>query len=112
MRALVSHILSKRKVWVQTLQSLLGFLAFATRIIPIGQVFSKRLYKAIVGFNSPYHFLRDASQLFSDLLVWDEILASYNGCSFWQTPFCDASAILLFTDAAGSIDYGVFWRGH
>lgn len=90
-----------------TLQDL---LAFATRIIPIGRVFSKRLYKAIGGFKSPYHFLR-ITKLVSDLLVWDEFLASYNGCSFWQTPFCDASAISLFTDAGGSIGYGVFWQG-
>lgn len=112
LRFMISFVLSKPKVTVRTLQSLLGLLAFATRIIPMGRVFSKRLYRAIAGCRSPNHFVRINSSLVSDLLVWNDFFSSYNGRSFWQTPFQDNSVVSLFTDAAGSTGYGAFYQGH
>lgn len=97
---LVSFIISKPKVTLGT--SLLGLLAFATWVIAAGRVFSKRLYKVLAGLKNPHHFVRISSDLREDLKVWDCFLASYNACSYWQTPFCDASVISLFTDASGS----------
>lgn len=68
-RYMVAFVLSKSKVTVRNLQPLLDILAFATRIIPISRVFSKRLYRAIAGFKSLRHFMRITSALISDLLV-------------------------------------------
>lgn len=105
---LVSFVIKKKKVTLRTLQSLLGLLAFATRVIAVGRVFSKRLYKALSGLKNPRHFV----WISSDLRVWDCFSASFNGHSFWQSPFCDTSAISLFTNASGSCGYGVYWNGH
>lgn len=112
LRFMISFVLSKPKVTVRTLQALLGLLAFATRIIPIGRVFSKRLYKAISGYKSQNHYVRITSSLVSDLLVWNDFFMSYNGRSFWQTPFQNALVIILFTDATGNSGYGAFYQGH
>lgn len=67
---LVDFVISKEKVVLRTLQSLLGLLAFASRVIPIGRVFSKRLYRSISGIKSPYHFVRITASLRAGLLVW------------------------------------------
>lgn len=63
------------------------------------EFFSKRLYKALAGFENPHNFVRISSDLREDLTVWECFLVSFNGCSFWLSPFCDASAsaISLFT---------------
>lgn len=109
---LVDFVMSKKKVVLRTLQSLLGLLAFASRVIPMGRVFSKRLYRSISGIKSPYHFVRITASLRADLLVWKQFLSSFNGCSFWQEPFCTSEALNLFTDAAGAVGYGAYWQGH
>lgn len=61
----------------------------------VGRVFSKRLYEALAGLKNHCHCVRISSDLRVDL-----------------TPFCDASAISLFTGASCSFGYSVFWNGH
>lgn len=60
----------------------------------------------------PRHFVRISADLREDLKVWDCFLVSFNGCCFWKSPFCNVSALPLFTDASGACGYGVFWDGH
>lgn len=104
---LIDFACSKHKV-LKTLQSLLGLLAYASRVIPVGRVFSRRLYMSDSGIKSPFHFVR----IREDLVVWKTFLAGFNGCSFWQAPFCSNVERNLFTDASGSIGYGTYWQGH
>lgn len=42
----------------------------------------------------------------ADLLVWDELLASYNERSLWMALVVYAFNIDLYTDAAGSFGCG------
>lgn len=42
-------LLRKKKVLLRERQKLLGLLAFATRILPVGRIFSRWLYFAISG---------------------------------------------------------------
>lgn len=112
LRFLVSFVISRPKVTLRTLQSLSGLLAFTTRVIAVGGVYCKSLYKALTGLKNPRHFVCITSALRENLRVWDCFLASFNGRSYWQSPFCDASAISLFTDAFRYFGYSVFWNGH
>lgn len=111
-RILLDFILFKCKVKLRVLQSLLGLLAFASRVLPMGRVFSKRLYHAISGISSPFHFVQITSGIRDDLKVWRRFLSTFNGNCLWQAPFCSASALHLQTDAAGSCGYGAYWDGH
>lgn len=104
-QALLVFVMSRRKVRLKFLQSLLGLLAFASRIMPMGRVFTKRLYRAISGITYQSHFVRITSALVADLRVWLDFLRTFNGCSLWQFSFLPASALKFFTDAAGSCGY-------
>lgn len=111
-QSLLVFVMSKTKVRLKFLQSLQGLLAFTSRIMPMGRVFTKRLYRTISGISSPSHFVRITSEVIADFRVWLEFLGTFNGCSVWQFPFCSASALHFYTDAAGSCGYGAFWNGH
>ncbi|CAJ0966975.1 unnamed protein product [Ranitomeya imitator] len=72
---------TRRKITLHDLQSLLGKLNFACRIMPMGRAFCRRLSLATVGVNSPLHFIRLTKELKQDLKVWALFLEEYNG---WQ----------------------------
>lgn len=93
------------------LQSLLGLLAFAGRVIAIGRVFSRRLYMATKGLGSPYTHVRPTRCLKDDLSIWLEFLQDFNGSTVRQVCL-DPQEFGLFTDAAGSVGFGAFWNNH
>lgn len=72
----MSFVISRPKVTLRMLQSL---LAFATRVIAVGRVFCKRLYKALAGLKNPCNFVCISSALREDLRVCNCFLASFNG---------------------------------
>ncbi|CAJ0933156.1 unnamed protein product [Ranitomeya imitator] len=72
-----------RKITLHDLQSLLGKLNFACRIMPMGRAFCRRLSLATVGVKSPLHFIRLTKELKQDLKVWALFLEEYNGKSIW-----------------------------
>ncbi|CAJ0946880.1 unnamed protein product [Ranitomeya imitator] len=74
---------TRRKITLHDLQSLLGKLNFACRIMPMGRAFCRRLSLATVGVKSPLHFIRLTKELKQDLKVWALFLEEYNGKSIW-----------------------------
>lgn len=110
-RLLLEFILFKKKVQLRTIQTLLGLLAFASRVMPMGRVFSKCLYRAVLGITFPTHFARVTTDIRDDLLIWHKFLSSFNSCFLWQAPFCVSSALNLCTDASGACGYRAFWQG-
>ncbi|KAM3920262.1 uncharacterized protein RB166_014650 [Leptodactylus fuscus] len=106
LRDLLMGFLAVSKVTLKQLQSLLGLLVFACRIMPMGRVFSRRLSLATRGISSPRHHIRVTRPLKADLRVWLSFLDSYNGRTCWQSPEVSNSDLSLFTDAAGSLGFG------
>ncbi|KAE8597602.1 hypothetical protein XENTR_v10016529 [Xenopus tropicalis] len=100
-----------RKVTLKQLQSLLGKLNFACRIIPMGRVFSRRLPLATAGVRQPHHFIRLNQGHKSDLTVWSNFLQDFNGKVYWLENTVENSEISLFTDAVGSTGFGAFFAG-
>lgn len=83
LRQEVAEAIRGRKIQLRVLQSLLGKLNFACRIMPMGCVFCRRLAAATAGVQAPHHFIRLGLKLKEDLKVWDSFLATYNGRSLW-----------------------------
>lgn len=81
---LLVSCIRKKKVLLKELQSMLGLLAFATCILPMGRIFSLRLYLAIWGYKNPYSHIRLTTDLKEDMLVWLKFLNHFNGRAFWQ----------------------------
>lgn len=103
---MIDGFCSVRKVTLRQLQSLLGLMVFACRVLPMGRTFSRRLSLATRGASRPDHRIRLTKHLKGDLLVWREFLHSYNGRTCCQEPEVSSDDIALFTDASGSVGFG------
>lgn len=110
-KSIIKNFLHVNKITLRELQSLLGLLVFASKVIPMGRVFCKRLYRATCGFKSPFCHIRLNIQIKEDLLVWLKFLDHFNGRCIWQDEFVSSVALDLFTDAAGAIGYGAYFNG-
>lgn len=104
--SLIDGFCVARKVTLQQMQSLLGLLVFACRIMPMGRVFSRRLSLSTRGARSPGHRIRLTKPLKADLGVWRDFLGQYNGRTCYQREEVNNSELCLFTDAAGSCGFG------
>lgn len=111
LRAEVGRVAGLKKVQLKVLQSLLGKLNFACRILPMGRIFSRRLAAATGGIVSPHHFIRLGRELRGDLRVWEAFLEQFNGRAIIMDPVVDAADVEIFTDAAGSVGFGIFCQG-
>lgn len=103
---LIAGFCAVRKVTLQQMQSLLGLLVFACRIMPMGRVFSRRLSLSTRSARSPGYRIRLTKPLKADLGVWRDFLSQYNGRTCCQSAEVDNSELRLFTDAAGSTGFG------
>lgn len=112
MRSLIKKFLSKRRALLRDVQSLLGLFAFASRVIPVARIFSRRFALAIGGFKNPFSHISITRPIKEDLRVWDQFLINFNGQAVWQSEFVKDSEIRLFTDASGSVGFGAFLDGH
>lgn len=112
LQSFISFFLRRKKILLKELQSFLGLLAFATRIMPMGRIFSRRLSLAMSGLKSPFSHIRLTCALKDDLLVWSQFLQDFNGRSFFQEDFVFAADLELFTDAAGSQGFAAIFRSH
>lgn len=103
---LVRVFCSVKRVTLRQMQSLLGLLVFACRIMHMDRVFSRRLSLATRGASHREHHIRITKHLKDDLWVWLEFLNSYNGRTCYQSPEISSDDVPLFTDAAGSVGFG------
>ncbi|KAM9330287.1 uncharacterized protein PAF06_011605 [Gastrophryne carolinensis] len=100
-----------KKVTLRQLQSVLGKLNFACKVLPMGRVFSRRLSLATAGVKEAHHFIRLTGGLKEDLRMWVSFLSSFNGLVYWLDPVRENREVGLFTDAAGSTGFGAYFAG-
>ncbi|KAM3922975.1 uncharacterized protein RB166_012055 [Leptodactylus fuscus] len=100
-----------KKLRLVELQSLLGKLNFACRIIPMGRVFNRRLAAATVGVRHPRHYVRLGRALRGDLKVWQLFLQDFNGRSLMWSKSIESVDFELYTDASGSVGFGAYLQG-
>ncbi|CAJ0933131.1 unnamed protein product [Ranitomeya imitator] len=102
--------LSIRNGTLVQMQSLLGLLAFACRVMPMGRIFSHRLAMATRGIRLLHHRIRLGLPLIEYLKVWSSFLLHYNGYTCFQSEEKTGQDISLFADAAGSVGFGVIFH--
>ncbi|KAM4748730.1 uncharacterized protein WCC33_006111 [Rhinophrynus dorsalis] len=110
-RAVVVGMVDKKKVSLREMQGLLGLLNFASLVIPMGRIFSRRPERATVGVRRPLHKIRITRQLREDLKVWEAFLINFNGVRLWREPPKANGQMQLYTDAAGAVGFGAFFQG-
>jgi hypothetical protein len=110
----VQIIISSKKVTLRSLQSLIGLLNFACRVIAPGRAFCRRLIDATSGIKKQHHKVRVTQAMKADLQVWISFLRDYNGVTVISNNFWVSDTKLqLFTDSAGGPlgGFGIYFTG-
>ena len=96
MRELILQFLSRKKVTLKELQSLIGLLNFACSIIKPGRVFLRRLINLTIGVTKPTYFIRITLEVKKDLRIWQQFLTSFNCQSIFLEEVWTSSSTLSF----------------
>ena len=103
LQALLNNGVTRNKLRLSELETLVGKLSFFSRAIPGSRAFIRRFYNAMLGPYRHYHHIRITNSLRQDMYTWLQFLNEFNGivyfpASEWDTP----NTLQLFTDSAGS----------
>ena len=101
----------KKSATLQELQSLIGTLNFACKVIPPGRAFLQRIINLTRGVPKQHHHIRLTNGFREDVKMWQNFLIDWNGTSLFLNPFWENSAELsLYTDASGTQGFGGIFR--
>ena len=100
LKQLMTEWKSKRKVKRIDLLALIGFLAFASKVVKPGRMFLRRLIDLSSTVSSDHHFITINSEARADLQWWETFLPDWNGVSIIPSPPVSSVSISLFTDAS------------
>ena len=109
----IKLVLTKDKVTLKIMQSLIGTLNFFCRAIVPGRPFCRRLINSICGLTKPHHHLRITKDIRLDLLVWLHFFRHHNGVSVFHDRFWLSNEdVEHYTDSAGGLDrgFGIFFQ--
>ena len=99
--------LAKRSATLVQLQSLIGVLNFACKVVPAGRAFLQRIISLTVGVTKPHHHIYLGKGFREDIRMWQSFLCDWNGKAFFLNHFWESSSQLkLFTDASGRLGFG------
>lgn len=105
--------LHRSRLTLKELQSLIGKLSFACCVCVPGRAFLRRLIDLTIGVKRAWHKVRLSVGCKADLSMWVEFLSGFNGRSmFIDEHWTLAPDLRLYTDAAGSIGFGLILGSH
>ena len=111
-RDLLNSFTQRRSVRLVELQSLIGTLQFACKVVVPGRTFLQRMINLTRGVPSRFHHIRLNKEFFKDLTMWKAFLAGWHGRSFFlDTTVTPSPDLELYTDAASSIGFGGYFNG-
>lgn len=91
----------RQKVTLVDLQSLIGLLNFACRVVVPGRTWLRRLIDLTKGLTQPFHHVRLTADAKADLEVWSIFIHHFNNSTMFLSNHWDTNAQLqLFTDAS------------
>ena len=94
------------------LESLIGHLHHAAKVVWPGRTFLRRMIDLLRCFRKRDHPIRLNAEFHLDLQWWLQFLSSWNGVAFWLFPGMAAAPDLEVTsDASGSLGFGAYFRG-
>ena len=77
--SVASSLLARRSCKVRHLQSLLGRLQWASRVVYGGKAFMRSLSDALVGARHPSHHVSISASMKADLMWWLQFASAHNG---------------------------------
>lgn len=110
-KSALSNFQSRRSTTLQELQSLIGTLNFACKVIAPGRPFLQRIIHLTRGVKKPHHHIKLTTGFYKDIEMWKMFIDQWNGIGLFLSPLWETSNTLsLFTDASGSLGYGGFFQ--
>ena len=110
--SLLSTWSSITKCTKRQLLSLIGKLHFATKVIPAGRIFLRRLINRSTAVDALHHHLYLNSDTRADIAWWRNFLPIWNGSAPILEPKWTLSTTLqLFTDASSLHGFGAYYQG-
>ena len=100
----VAGWIGKRSCRKRELESLVGHLCYASRVVKPGKTFMRRLFEALAGARHSHHHIRLGSAVRSDILWWRTFMTEWNGVSIIPQP--RSHSAIIWTDASGSFGCG------
>lgn len=102
---------SKRVCRRKELESLIGHLHFACKVVWPGRTFLRRMIDLLCCFRWYDHPIRLNHEFHLDLQWWLQFLPHWNGMSFWLFPgLIPLADFHVTSDAAGSLGFGAFFH--
>ena len=94
------------------LESLIGHLHHAAKVVWPGRTFLRRMIDLLCCFRRRDHPIRLNREFHLDLRWWHQFLADWHGVSFWLFPgLLPEADVEVSSDAAGSLGYGAYLKG-
>ena len=114
----VSRILQLLHRWARKstctrreLESLIGHLHHACRVVLPGRTFLRRMINLLCCFRNPSHPIRLNVEFRRDLHWWLSFFLEWNGVSFFLSPaVTPLPDLVVSSDASGTIGFGAVWR--
>ena len=102
----------KKKCTKRELLSLIGKLSFASKIIPSGRTFLRRLIDLSTTVKSLSHHISLNHEAREDINWWLQFLPTWNGKQkILEKSTTSCPSLNLYTDASGQIGFGVYFDG-
>ena len=97
---LLDSWVSKKKCTRRELESLIGSLSFAAKVVKPGRLFLRRLIDLSTTVASRSFFIDLNREAREDILWWHRFLRTWNGVEFFTKAWVTSQDLLLFTDAS------------
>jgi len=99
---LIQSLSKRRTATLVQLQSLIGTLTFAMKVVVAGRAFLRRLIDLTIGVSKKSHHININSSARLDLKCWNTFLTSFNGVRVINTqPWKTSPDFKFFSDASG-----------
>ena len=109
---LLESFTNRRSARLVELQSLIGTLQFACKVVVLGRTFLQRIINLTRGVPSRFHHVRLNKEFFKDMAMWKSFLSSWNGRSFFlDSALTPTPDLELYMDAASTVGFGRFFWG-
>jgi hypothetical protein len=91
-----------------TLRSLIGFLSFCAKVVPLGRPFLRNLFNFLytLAATGPYSTRRLSTEAKRDLSWWSSLLRNWHGKQLIRK---HRTSYFIYTDASGSKGIGGWW---
>ena len=115
LEVLLETVLGKRAITKKDLQSLVGLLQHATKVVKPGRSFTRRLHALLSKYDGDHaqnHFIRLSALARSDILWWRTFAMEWNGVSLVWATNSQAPDVQVTSDASGHWGCGAYWLPH